>query len=68
MIKTKKIYKCPYKELPVLIMDMYVHISERCFLLDLLQKGYKRATLLKDFKGEIKINISYSIAGEGMIQ
>ena len=46
MIKTtKKNYKCPYKEPPVLFMDMYVHISKRWFLIYLLHKMYGRATL-----------------------
>ena len=51
MIKTKKI-KYPYKETPVLIMDMHVHFNDRWFLIDLLRKVYGRATLPRDFSGE----------------
>ena len=52
MIKTKKIYKRPYKEPPVLIMDMHVHSSERCLIIDLVHNVYGRATLPRDFRGE----------------
>lgn len=52
MIKTKNVYKCPYKEPPVPIMDMHVHIRDRWLLIDLLHKVYGRATLPRDFRGE----------------
>ena len=66
MIIYKKI-KCPYKEPPVFIMDMHVHISERWFLNDLLHKVYGRATPPRDIR-ELKKYISYSIAGKGKTQ
>ena len=53
MIKTKKFYKCPYKEPLVLIIDMHVHVSERWFLIDLLYEAYGRETLSRTlFRGE----------------
>ena len=52
MIKTKIFYKCPYKEPPVLIMNIDVHISERWFLIDLLYKVYGGAILPRGFGGE----------------
>ena len=52
MIKTKNFYKCLCKKPPVLNMDMHVHISQRWFLIDLLQKVYGRATFHRDFEGE----------------
>ena len=52
MIEIKKTSKCPYKEPPVLVMNMNVHISEMWFLIDLLQKVYGRNTLPRDFRGE----------------
>ena len=64
MITFKKILKCPYKEPPVLIMDMQVHISERWFLYDLLPKLYGRTTLSRDFRGEREKN-KYLIALQG---
>ena len=51
-MKTKTFYKCPYKEHPVLIMDMHVHISQKWFLIDLLRMVYEKATLPRNFRGK----------------
>ena len=69
MIRTKHFYKYPCKELSVLIMDMYVYISERWFIIAVLHKMFGRATLPRNFIGErLKKNIFYSIAGRGRTQ
>ena len=51
MIKTKKNYKCPYKEPPVPMMDNYDHTRDSWLLIDFLHKVYVRATLPKEIIG-----------------
>ena len=68
MIKAKNYYRYPYKEPPILIMDMHIHISERWILIDLVHKVYGEPPLPVDFRGERKKYISYSITGEGRTQ
>ena len=65
MINTKYFYKCPYKESPLLIMGMHVHLERGDSLVIYYTKCTKEPLFRKNLEERDKENISHNIAEEG---
>ena len=68
MIKTKYFYKYPYKEPPVLIMDMHAHLVRSGSSLIYYTRRIEEPLFRGILKERDKKYVTYSIAGEGRSQ